>query len=118
MTQYSNPFDVAQSTWFQMKPYQKSPYDSRATFQHIGIDMAHIKYVSAGATIATGLYTFDVELQSGHWNKTIKFEFDRKLDLIKGHREFCRAYKQIEEFDYNANLLTKKTAGDATAEEV
>lgn len=96
----NNLFNEVQKTWFQMPPYQKNVIDSACVYCHQGFDMQHVKHISDVKTIATGLYIFEVEVFHLDWSKTLTFSFERRVDVIKGHREFCRAYKKIEEFVY------------------
>jgi len=109
----ANPFDTIQSTWFTMPPYKTGMWASTCVFCHEGFDMHHVRHISDVETVTTGLYTFTIELCCMDWSKTLTFNFERKLDVIKAHREFCRAYMKTGEFDY-ADLPNKKTVKAST----
>jgi hypothetical protein len=98
----NNLFNEVQRSWFSLKPYQKNSYASRAVFQHVGLDMNNVFHISDIATVTVGYYNFFVTLTSVRGGDRVQeFIFERKTDVVKAHREFCRAYMQLEEFDYD-----------------
>lgn len=95
----SNPFDQVQGTWFQLLPYREGSCSGRCMFHHIMMDIDNVFHVSDVSTVTVGYYNFFVTLldPSGSGaTKVQEFIFERRLDVVKAHREFARAYTNTE----------------------